>query len=76
MTLEEWRYYFGDNLNRVLIEEKITRKEFAEQLGIDVSTVSRYINGETVPSIKHIINMTYVLACDYSDIIEFGEMID
>lgn len=75
MSKIEWLHTFGDNLKCLLYEANMTQRELARELEIAESTVSRYISGEKMPSIFTIINISYVLDCDVSEMIDFGEPI-
>ena len=66
MTEIEWLDIFGDNLRDILLDVGMTQSELADELGIDKSLVSRYVNKQYIPNLKTIINMTYVLNCDVS----------
>lgn len=76
MSEIEWLYIFGENLNDMLIEQDISRNDFANAIGVDRSTVSRYINKQQMPTVKNIVNMAYVLRCDVDELINFDEHID
>lgn len=76
MSEIEWLDIFGENLNDMLIEQDISRNDFANAIGVDRSTVSRYINKQQMPTVKNIVNMAYVLRCDVDELINFDEHID
>lgn len=76
MTEIEWLDIFGDNLRDILLDVGMTQSELADELGIDKSLVSRYVNKQYIPNLKTIINMAYVLNCDVSELIDFGEPIE
>lgn len=76
MTEIEWLDIFGDNLRDILLDVGMTQSELADELGIDKSLVSRYVNKQYIPNLKTIINMTYVLNRDVSELIDFGEPIE
>lgn len=76
MTEIEWLDIFGDNLRDILLDVGMTQSELADELGIDKSLVNRYINKQYIPNLKTIINMAYVLNCNISELIDFGEPIE
>lgn len=76
MTEIEWLDIFGDNLRDILLDVGMTQSELADELGINKSLVSRYVNKQYIPNLKTIINMAYVLNCDVSELIDFGEPIE
>lgn len=79
MTEIEWLESFRMNLASLLHEANMTQRELADATGIDESTVSRYLSRDSsrwlMPSVKTIINMSYALDCEISDLIDFGERI-
>ena len=76
MTEIEWLDIFGDNLRDILLDVGMTQSELANELGIDKSLVSRYVNKQYIPNLKTIINIAYILNCDISELIDFGEPIE
>lgn len=76
MTEIEWLDIFGDNLRDILLDVGMTQSELADELGIDKSLVSRYVNKQYIPNLKTIINIAYILNCDVSELIDFGEPIE
>ena len=76
MTEIEWLDIFGDNLRDILLDVGMTQSELADELGIDKSLVSRYVNKQYIPNLKTIINIAYILNCDVSELIDFGESIE
>ena len=76
MTEIEWLDIFGDNLRDILLDVGMTQSELADELGIDKSLVSRYVNKQYIPNLKTIINIAYILNCDISELIDFGESIE
>jgi len=76
LTELEWLDDFGFNLKALIQEEGITQREFADELGLDKSTISKYISGERIPSIFILINMAYLLDCGLEDLVDFGERIE
>lgn len=75
----EWLESFRVNLASLLHEANMTQRELADATGIDESTVSRYLSRDPskwiMPSAKTIVNMSYILDCEVSDLIDFGERI-
>ena len=75
MSENQWLHMFGDNLKCLLYEANMTQRELAKELEITESAVSRYISGERMPSIFTIINISYILDCDVSEMVDFGSPI-
>ena len=76
MTEIEWLDIFGDNLRDILAEVGMSQRELANEIGVDESLVSRYIHKQCIPNLKTIIKITYVLNCDISELVDFGETIE
>lgn len=76
MSETEWLDIFGDNLRDVMESTRITQRELAERTGLSEGTISRYIHKQTIPGVKAIINIAYVLDCSMDDLIDFGNMIE
>lgn len=75
MSEQQWLDIFADNLRDKIIEYGATQTEFAEDCGLSKSTISRYLRGETVPSIFALVNMSHVLACSIDELADFGARI-
>ena len=75
MTEQEWINIFGDNLKDILQDVEMTQKELADSTGLSECSISRYIHKQMAPSFKAIVNIAYVLDCDISDLVDFGDKI-
>lgn len=69
MDTEDMLRDFGYNLKVVLRECRMTQQELADILDIDKSTMSRYIRGECMPSLKIILNIMYATDCVFEDLV-------
>lgn len=76
MTEIELMQEIGDNIAYELRECGITQQELADEIGVSKSTISRYIKGEIMPSLKNIINMSFFLDCDIADLVNPDEPIN
>ncbi len=76
MSEIEWLDIFGDNLYQMLDDVNMSQRELADAIGADESTISRIINKQRMPNIKHIVNIAYVLNCNIADLMDFGDMIE
>jgi transcriptional regulator with XRE-family HTH domain len=65
----------GNNIKHRLEEMKMTQTELSIQTKIPLSTMSKYINGERLPSFKHLQNICYILKCSYTNIAFADEII-
>ena len=75
MTELEWLDIFGDNLQDILKDQNVSQRELANKTGLSESSISNYIKKRRVPSLKALINISYALNFDISDLIDFGEII-
>ena len=72
MNEVEWLDIFGDNILSCLADARMTQKELAEAAGISESCVSSYIHKQKMPTVKAVLNISYVLDIDVGDLIDFG----
>ena len=65
----------GENIEMFLEDSNMSQSQLAKEVGISKSTISRYINGEMMPTLKTLINIAYVLLCDVGDLLPNNEFI-
>lgn len=75
MTEQEWLNIFGDNLNGMLCDARMSQRELADAAMISEAAISSYIHKRKLPSVKAIINIAYALDCSVYDLIDFGDII-
>lgn len=73
MTEQRWMRDFGEFLGDVLEERRISRGVLGKAIGVDRSTISRYISGEIMPSLKNFYNICFALDIDPRDILSCDE---
>ena len=71
----EFLRIFSDNLRYSLNYANMSQRDLADAIGVDESTISRYLRGLRMPTAKMIVNMAYVLDCDISELIPCDEMV-
>ena len=76
MSEQEWLNIFADNLRDILKEQNMSQDEFADACGLSKGLVSQYIHKRKMPSIKTLINMSYVLNMRLDEFADFGEPIE
>ena len=76
MTEFEWLDIFSDNLADMLSSSGMSQRELAEEAGLSEATISSSINKRKIPSLRAIINISYVLDCDIGELIDFGGTIE
>lgn len=76
MSELEWMRIFGEKLQFLLKDAWMTQKELADAIGVNESTISRYINAERMPSVKAIVNICYEFGIEPTELIDFGDTIE
>ena len=76
MSELEWIETFAGNLTEIIKESGYSQREIADMTGIMQSTISKYMNGKMMPSVKNIVNLSYALNCDIRELCDFGDFID
>ena len=75
MRESEFIRIFSDNLRYSMQYANVTQRELADDMGIDESTISRYLRGQIMPTIKNVVNMAYILDCDISELVPCDELV-
>lgn len=75
MTEIEWVKRFGDALRDIMDYRNTSQEELADILGVSQATVSRYVNGLQMPSVKTIIMISNELECDIDELVNFGSKV-
>ena len=76
MSELEWIETFAGNLTEIIKESGYSQREVADMTGIMQSTISKYMNGKMMPSVKNIVNLAYALNCDIRELCDFGDFIE
>lgn len=78
MSEIEWMDIFSGNLRSLLEEEGITQQELADETGLSKSTISRYINGQMMPSVSALVSIAHVFRgiVTLDDILYFGDKME
>ena len=71
MTETEFMKKFGENLKNVLEDSLMSPAELAKDANISRSTISYYINGERMPTVKNLINIVYATGCNFEDLFDY-----
>lgn len=67
---------FADNLRDIMYEMDISEGELSRTTGITKATISRYLNKKRMPTLKALVNLSYVLCVPITDLIPTYAMID
>ena len=70
MTEAQFIREFANNLQGELEYSYTSQKELSEMTGITESAISRYVNGERIPSLKNVIKIARALECRVGDLID------
>lgn len=60
MSEVEWINIFSGNLRSLLYETGMTQQELADKSGLTKSTISKYLNGQIMPSVAALVNIYHV----------------
>lgn len=69
MASKEWNKSFGNNLKRILNEKGITQSNLAALIVSTETTVSRWVNGERIPSAYAIVRIANALKVDLDELL-------
>ena len=58
---------FSRNLKRMMKEDHMKEEYLANEIGISRSMVSRYVNGQSMPSFLTVVKIADVLFCSLDD---------
>ena len=76
MNREEWLCGFRFRVRQLMNEKNITQRELAYKLYISEAAVSRLLNGNLMPSMKTVINISYALNVSIDRIAYLGGRIN
>lgn len=76
MTELEFIEDFMKNLENLMYRQGISQNRLAEESGISQATISRYLKGERMPTLKAVINICCVLECDIDELVYIDEKIE
>lgn len=72
----EFIYIFADNLKDIMDEVGINQNQLAKEAHLTRGTISKYLNKKMIPSVRAIMNLCYVLNCEYSDLLPAYSLVD
>lgn len=58
---------FSRNLKRMMKEDKMKEEYLANEVGISRSMISRYVNGQSMPSFLTVVKIADVLFCSLDE---------
>lgn len=69
MTEVEFIDIFKGNLKSLMDEAGYNQQELAQEAKIDQSTISKYLNGTRMPSVRALNNISIALNCTIDELI-------
>jgi transcriptional regulator with XRE-family HTH domain len=72
---KEWLDIFSGNLRDMLDDANMSQRELADATGLSDAAISYYINGEKIPGVKALVNISYALDCSLDELMDFGDRI-
>lgn len=76
MTEQEWIEKFRLNLSSMLYDYGyFDARDFARDLGVTETAVSYWINGKRAPTVRSVLNISYLLGVSLEELVDFGEPI-
>ena len=76
MSRKEWLDIFSGNLKHMMEETGYTVTDLSFDSGISQSAISRYVNGERIPSPLNAIKIAKELGVSIDELIDFYEPIE
>ena len=70
-----WRAKFAEKLSEKMNEKGYSQSTLANKAHLTQPDISRYLSGQSTPNIRAVINLSYVLNCTMSELVDFGERI-
>lgn len=66
---------FAGNLESMIREVGISQRELAKESNLYEGTISRYLSGQRLPTVKALVNLCYALNCETNDLLPTYELI-
>ena len=61
---------FSRKLRRIMLSRMVTRKQLSEATGINVGTLSHYMNGRNLPDLRNARRICRALDCNFEELTE------
>lgn len=72
--LESIKQYFPKNLARILADRGLPKGQFAAALDVSASTVSHWLNGDTLPELWRLDDIARVLKTNFIELVRNPEI--
>lgn len=71
MSDEEAKNRFADNLARIMEKRFMNQRMLADKMGVSQMSISKYLNGVSMPSIIHAKRLAMALDCTLNELVYF-----
>ena len=71
LSEENWMREFSFRLAKKMRQKRITQEELSETTGLSKPTISKYVNGRSIPNAYIARKIALVLECSVSELIDF-----
>lgn len=75
MSEQEWLENFRYNLVCLVRDYGLSQRELAEDSGLSETTISRYMSGLQMPSVRAVVNIAIALDIPVDQLVNFDEII-
>lgn len=75
MTEVVWMEVFSDNLKDAMEDAGFNLRMLADESGLSISTISKYINKQQMPGVKALVNIAYALGIEVEDLVPHADVI-
>ena len=66
---------FKNNLVTTMDEKGYSQKDLSYETGLSEMTISRYVNGQSMPKLSALFNIAIVLDCELEELVGYVDMV-
>ena len=66
---------FKNNLVTTMEEKGYSQKDLSYETGLSEMTISRYVNGQSMPKLSALFNIAMVLDCELEELVGYVDMV-
>ena len=66
---------FKNNLVTTMEEKGYSQKDLSYDTGLSEMTISRYVNGQSMPKLSALFNIAMVLDCELEELVGYVDMV-
>ena len=75
ITESELIEVFRNNLIDMMEEKGYSQKDLSYETGLSEMTISRYVNGQSMPKLSALFNLAVVFDCELEDLVGYVDMV-